>query len=392
MRLACDWITDIAQCREEGLPPCARAEKMAHKTWKGSIKGEYRAAKKEWDFFCAIWHTGQAVKALCEAYRLFGDAKYLEGAKLGADFICRERISDQNDPDYGLIFAVENSPDSVNTSAILEGLDGLLTLYDLTGDGHLKKVVLDAVAWAAQKAYMGGGLFRDDYMLGDRAFRAPSWMDLFTPADGAIKPKGRPLLDDAIFLKAWNVSGNARYKEIFYETANRLLQDEMPAGNWMNYPPCGGINRNIHPRHAFWWGAPMLDAWRDCGEQKYLDCFIRSCTWYANAQRADGGLFRNTYDDYKTDSFGHATSGMACAILMWNDAYKLTGDKKWADHIRLGMDFCMNMQFIDVIDGNLKGAVCEKVLMPKGTDLSPYHIRDLGTIFFVQAAAAVLPR
>ena len=38
----------------------------------------------------------------------------------------------------------------------------------------------------------------------------------------------------------------------------------------------------------------------------------------------------------------------------------------------------------------LRGAILEKVLPPDGTDRSPYHIRDLGTIFFVIAAEKYL--
>ena len=41
-------------------------------------------------------------------------------------------------------------------------------------------------------------------------------------------------------------------------------------------------------------------------------------------------------------------------------------------------------------DPNLKGAILEKVLPPDGTDRLPYHLRDLGTTFFVQAASRSL--
>ena len=48
------------------------------------------------------------------------------------------------------------------------------------------------------------------------------------------------------------------------------------------------------------------------------------------------------------------------------------------------------MQFRSAADPNLQGAVLEKLLMPDGSDRSPYYLRDLGTIFFLQAAAAYL--
>ena len=37
-------------------------------------------------------------------------------------------------------------------------------------------------------------------------------------------------------------------------------------------------------------------------------------------------------------------------------------------------------------------ALLEKVTPPYGSDASPYYIRDLGTIFFIQAAAEYLLR
>jgi hypothetical protein len=56
------------------------------------------------------------------------------------------------------------------------------------------------------------------------------------------------------------------------------------------------------------------------------------------------------------------------------------------------------MQFTCPADPWLKGVILEKVLpvhdgwSRKGGDDSPYYIRDLGTIFFVQAAAQYLNR
>ena len=50
----------------------------------------------------------------------------------------------------------------------------------------------------------------------------------------------------------------------------------------------------------------------------------------------------------------------------------------------------MNLQFNRAEDKNLHGCILEKVLTPDGTDRNPYFIRDLGTIFFIQAAIKYL--
>ena len=57
---------------------------------------------------------------------------------------------------------------------------------------------------------------------------------------------------------------------------------------------------------------------------------------------------------------------------------------------RTALKHCLRMQFTNPTDPNLRGAVLEKVLPPDGTDRLPYRVRDLGTIFFCQAAALAL--
>jgi hypothetical protein len=377
LALACSWLTDIAQVKD-GNDPAPR--KHLQREWRGAMKGEYSAARKEWWFFCPVWHTGQAVKALSMAWEILRDGKIMEGARAAADFIVKNQITDKNDPDHGLVLAFEDHHDKVNTSAILEALDGLMTIDRVTGESRFTDNVISAVRWVARKTVIGEtGLLNDLYDPAKRIL-----------IEHAYSSDGRPLLDDAVFLRAARLASDNGLKKIFYNTAGRLLADESPAGNWINYVPCNAQRGNIHPRHAYWWGYPMLDAYNDSDDKKYLDCFLRSCRWYAKAQRADGGLLRGTYTDFNTDSFGHATSGMACALQMWLDADAVTGKTEFADNAAKGLEFCLKMQFTNPSDPNLKGAILEKVLPPDGTDASPYHIRDLGTIFFIQALAKIL--
>lgn len=380
LELACRWLTDIAQVKNERLGEENNSLRHSHADWRGAIRGEYRVATRKWDFFCPIWHTGQAVAALVAAHRVLGDDRLIDAAGLGAEFIARERISDPADAHFGLIFATEDRGNVVNTSAILECCEGLIALSEYTNAPKYWDVVTSAAQWVAKHAYLGNGLFRDAFSLQDRYFT-----DLFPGP-------GRPLIDDAIMLRAYRRTGKDAFRRIFYETADRLLRDEDPPGNWISYAPCSAKGGHIHPRHAYWWGLPMIAAYEDSGETKYLDCAIRAGQWYLNAQRRDGGLFRRTYTDFRTDSFGHATSGIACAAILWQGLHRVTGDSRWLEPIDLALRFCVSMQFIRPEDPNLAGAILEKVLPPDGTDHSPYHIRDLGTIFFVKAAAMKLSR
>lgn len=378
---ACDWITSVAQMKTENLSGEQNSHKLEHENWRGALRGEYRASTRQWDFFCPVWHTGQAVKALVWAAQALNRHDLLNAARLGAEFIGSARIADQTSPHFGLILGFEDFGDKSSTSAVLECIDGLWLLADATGDGRYAEWADAAAEWEARNSYLGDGLCRDQ-------FDVKSWSYL-PPKAGANKP-GRPLNDDAIFLKAAARAHQPKLRAIFYEVAERLLRDEDPAGNWINYGPCNAATGMIHPRQAYWWGRPMIDAYRDSHDRRYLDCARRAGQWYQYAVRLDGGLFRGTRRDFKTDSFSHATSGVACAVLLWEELWKETHEDAWLESIRTGLDFCRLMQFRKVSDPNLQGAVIEGVEAPDGTDASPYYVRDLATIFFVQAAARLM--
>ncbi|MCL5005649.1 MAG: hypothetical protein M1404_03875 [Acidobacteria bacterium] len=384
LRLACTWITDVAQMRGDQLTIEKNFHDFPYKHWRGAIRGEYSAALRQWSFFAPVWHTGQAIKALVFANEILQDPSLLKSAQLGAGFIGEARIVDPKNKNHGLIWGAEGDIHGVNTSCILECLDGLMLLAKTTGETKYWKWVEEAVAWVARNAYMGQGVFRDDYSV-----RQSRWVN--PPGDKWFPyMHGRPLIDDAIFLKAFKHTGIQEYRRIFYETSDRLLRDESPPGNWINYPPCNPLTGSFHPRQAYWWGYPQIAAYKDSGNAKYLDCAIRSGEYYISAMRHDGGLFRGTYRDFNTNSFGQETSGIECAVILWHGLWKLTYEDRWLAAMSKALNYCMRLQFTEPSDPNLRGAILSTVMYPDGTDRLPYHLRDLGTIFFVQAVAGVL--
>ncbi len=383
LKLACSWLVEIAQVKTEGLT--VEKNRGGHPTayWKGAIRGEYSVAAKEWSFFCPMWHTGQAIKALVMASRVLNDDSLLGAARDSADFIAHNRVNDESDPDYGMLLAYEDFPDLVNTSAVLETIDGLFYLADATNDLTYSEWAVAAARWVLKTMYLPGeGLVMDWYHPAERRVVENNSLSKNYP--------GRPLADDAVLLKAARASSDPKLRDAFYEIIDRLIREEDPPGNWIAFGPCSRSAGSIHPRHAYWWGRPMVAAYRDSGQGCYLQTALRAGEWYAAAQRRDGGILRGTYVDFKTDSFGHATSGTACAVLMYHDLWKLTQDPKWIPLIKRGLRYCMKMQFVKPEDPNLKGAILEKVKMPNGTDQSPYYVRDLGSIFFIQAASDLL--
>lgn len=376
---ACHWLVDKAQIQTHDLPEGIYRHARQGVDWRGAFWGEYRVATGRWNFMCPIWHGGQAVKALAMACQVLEEPRLLQAATNGASFILRNQR--KQGVDAGVVLAYEDHEDKVNTSAVLETLDGWFVLSDVTGDPLWRDAAVAAGRWALDHAWVKGqGIVLDLYDPANHQFLNPAYVTLSSYP-------GRPLADDAIWLTCHRVTGEPRFREAFYDVLHCLLRTEDPAGNWVGYGPCQPRLREIHPRHAYWWGMPMLAAWRECGEQKYLDAAYRSGQWYINAQRTDGGLFRYTNDQFNTASFGHATSGIACAAIFWLELWQATGEDRWLLPVYKALNYAMGMQFTCPADENLKGCILEKILPPDGSDASPYHIRDLATIFFIQAAA-----
>lgn len=386
MQLACGWIQDVAQLSCDTLPEDTDNRMgFAYTQWRGAVRGEYRAATRRWDFFCPAWHTGQAVKALTSAVRVLGDPTFLRGARAGADFLLRHQIWDTADPDHGLLLAFEDEPEEVNTSAVLESMDGLLLLADHDQDEVLRQRVVAMGDFLLRRMYMPGmGLFRDLYHPGKRQLGSP------TRFRSRNSIGGRPLLDDGLLLKLHRITGRADFLQTHLEIAHRLVADQYPRGNWLDYGPCDRRTGVFHPRHTYWWGLPLIDTFLETGDLRFLETAIAAGEFTRQAMRADGGYIRGTFLGFRTDSFGHATSGSACAAILFMRLLEVTGDSGWLAPAEQALGFCLKMQLSRTEDPNLRGAILEKVLPPDGTDRLPYHLRDLGTIFFVTAAATYL--
>ncbi|OGV83633.1 MAG: hypothetical protein A3K19_07640 [Lentisphaerae bacterium RIFOXYB12_FULL_65_16] len=389
LRLACDWLVDVAQVATRELTVEKNSMRHPYSDWRGAIRGEYSAATRQWDFFCPVWHTGQAVKALLGAAQSLNEPRYRQAADAGAAFILDKQVWDTTSPDHGLILAFEDSAEFVNTSAVLECMDGLLRLADANRAPDVQQRLVRAGEFLIEKLYMpDAGLFHDAYHPGRHAVVLPN------PFRTRENVGGRPLLDDSIFLKLYRQTGETRFRDVQVRVSETLVQTQRPRGNWVDYAPCNPDRMRFHPRHTYWWGLPLLDTYRETGRGEFLETAVAAGEFTLRALRSDGGYFREVSVEpdgtVNTASFGHATSGAACGALLFLALHRETGDARWLEGAERALSFCLSMQMRTPQDPNLKGVIIEKVLPPRGTDASPYHVRDLGTIFFIQAAVAYL--
>lgn len=383
MAQACHWLVNIAQTKNARLTdePGKVKSRFNYKDYRGSIKGEYVPATQTWDDFCPIWHTGQAVAALVKASEILQDSQWLDAAKFSAEFILRHQITDSQDEDYGLILAFEGEPDFLNTSAIMESLLGLIELHRVTSQARYIEAAHLALKWIIRKVYMPNErMIADLYLLSEKRI--------------AEKPffhgKGRPLIDDFVFYRVGKLCRDEELQNVQLEVMARLMEDGDVPDCWISYEPCDPKSGVLHPRQAYWWGLPFLYGYEETGDKRLLDIAKQNARWYIKAMRSDGGIIRETHVDFKTSTFNQATSGTACAVILLAELWRVTQEEEWLAPLVTGLDYCMGMQITEAKDPNLQGVIVEKYLYPYGTDQLPIYIRDLGTIFFIQAAATVL--
>ncbi|OHB53290.1 MAG: hypothetical protein A2Y12_15695 [Planctomycetes bacterium GWF2_42_9] len=384
LNLACDWIIEQSICTMATISQNENPHNYKYSNWTGAIR-EYNAQTRSWYVFGPIWHTGQAIKSLVMAYKILKQQYILDAAEKCCRFILNATIQDTDEDDFGMIDARENGEPEVSaTSCMLEALDGLISLAELTNNNKYWQVVINCLEWTQKKLFLQDeGLFLDNYNIETHtAYSSPNTLLHGVP--------GRPLIDDAVFLKGYQRTKNLKFREVFYATAQRLLDEEYPEGNWIKFPPCDQVGGFLHPRQAYWWGRPMIMAWLDSGESVYLKCALRSANWYKKAQRLDGGIFRMTNLEFNTPSYGQATSGILSAACLWNDLIMAGYRDDYIEPLRQAIRFGHKMQFKKTSDSNLTGSILEKVLEPDGSDNPPFLIRDLGTIFYIQALSLAI--
>src|SRR5574340_522835 len=347
----CDWLAGPAQLLEKADPNY------------GAIRSEYLPPSGRWrlyqpDYQEPFWHTGQAVRALVLAHDLSRNAKYLDAAVRGGEYMVHGQVLDRGDTrHYGFLFA--RTAKAASTASQLEGLCALLDLYRATGDRKWRERFKLGLDWIVKNLYRNGeGRFTNTFM----------------PAAGEFAPpeRSRTLIDDATLYWAWREFQDDNYLRIFREIADRLLRDEDPPGNWIRYQPCRADafdgQGQIHPRHAWWWGYPMLAAYDAFQDEKYLKAAVHTADWYIENSSLDGACYYHNTRNGRHLSFDFCVSATGCAGVLYADLWKRTKQAKYRAAAEKTLGSLLRAQFgQSVSDPSLRGAFFEGLQPQDGT-------------------------
>jgi hypothetical protein len=328
-----------------------------------------------------VWHTGQAIRSLLIAHRHSNDPSLVDACLAMGQFLIANIVDTPGHPNDGLLLAYEGDNVTVNNQTVFETLPGFLDLGQHTQDARWTAHARRAADFTLRGLLPGEGLIVDHYHVA----RAQFVRDPDNPLPG------RPLLDGGALVQLAQATGDESYRHAFLAMADRAVREENPPGTWIVFPPWHPDSGRLHIRTSWWWGYPLLGAYDLSGDARFWQAALRVGAWYLDQQNLDGGFYYSPLRNGKHVSLGLATSGAAVACIIWSDLYGRTGDPKYQDAVNRSVRFLLAAQFsLTASDPSIRGALWESPNPPDGTACPGFLIRDIATIFAIQALDRVL--
>lgn len=332
--LAADWLVHN-QIRDELDANRGRVLEVVDRP-----SGQYRYSRN--------WVTGLSVLALLAMHSASGEAKYLDAARLGGDYLKSLQFLDVSQPlFYGAFREITPQTMWAHPRDAVSAAWGLLGLYHVTGDRDcLRRVELFA-DWYLTRAMTKG------YPAWTAGVQEGDWLFLY----GAFQCGGV-----AFFCDLYRLTGKRHYLDLVARPVCEcylalFLQGDGSIRTVID-PETGedltGRDMSVFPAHfhrVFQYNddfaaTGLLKAYQALGDRRFLEGAERFLRRLASLQNADGSL-------------GAPPKVSACgtAILEWGDLDEIQGRSAFADHIDAAASFLLTWQERDSPDRALRGGV-----------------------------------
>lgn len=352
----------------------------------GKSKCEYSIIDGTWVDYEPAWHTGQIIYALTRANDITQNQAYIDAAEKAGDWWCSLQIKD-NPKLNGMIKAIHM--DGINYivyATVTDGTAGLFRLYRKTGIKKYAEVPSQAGEWMLKNMYIPDkGLCYD--MVDPVTGEVMKTYSAFWPEKKhqVLNDVARPNNEGSMYLDMYKFTGNEKYKQVFLNLCNSLVEKQGEEGLWMDFIPNNKATHAIHPRFNLWYAESLLDAYDLTGDKKYLQAALKTALFYKKIQQKDGTFFYTNYlDGTAPDKSSVSGSTVAFAGIIYLRLQKAGYQTEFADNTDKCYEWLLNNRFAENHpDPNLRGAFVEtKVKMKKGK--ATLFNRDVGTIFAVR--------
>lgn len=348
----------------------------------GKSKCDYNIVSNKWVDYEPAWHTGQIIYGLTEAYRITNDSKTLKSAKKAGDWWTNLLIKEHPKLN-GMLRAIHmNGIDNIIFATVTDGSAGLFRLSNLTKNKKYADVATSAGEWMLNNMYIADkGLFYDaiNPETGEVMKEwSPFWPD---KEKQQLNDVARPNNEGSIFLDMYRHTNNEKYKKVFIELCNSLVEKQDENGLWMDFTPNDKRDGKIHPRFNLWYAESLLDGYELTQDKKYLDAAIKTVKMHKKLMQKDGTFFYNNYVDGKFNDREITGSTTAFLGILWIRLTKFGFAEIYNEDIELAKNWVLKNRYLQTHpDKNLRGSLIDtKVRRKKG--VVEIYQRDVGTSF-----------
>jgi len=371
IRETADYVADVL-INEEGYSRC-----------------DYNITEGKWYDYEPPWHTGQAIYALTEAYRITGEKKYLDKAIKAGNWWADLEIKDH--PKLkGMIASLhgDHAGEVIVFATMSDGSAGLYRLFDITGDQRFGDVPTRAGDWMLRNmCLLEEGVCYDnvDPETGEvMTESSPFWPD---KEEITLYDVARPNNEGSLFLDMYEYTGDEEYREAFLILCNSLVEKQGPEGMWMDFMPNFKEEGSVHPRFNLWYAESLIDGYELTGDRRYLEAAERTARTFARFQDSRGTIYYKNYLDGRRDRSSVTGSSVAFSGILWL-RLRMHGVEGFDEHIELSKEWILKNRYDqNHPDKNLAGAVMNTRLRHKKGKLWLTQ-RDVGTTFGVRFLAA----
>ncbi len=350
---------------------------------EGKSKCDYNWIEGKWYAYEEPWHTGQIIFALVEAYKITNNKKFLDNAKRAGDWWVSLEIKD-NSKLNGMLKAIHG--DGINNivfATITDGTNGLFNLWRVTGDEKYASVPTKAGDWMMKNMYIPEyKIFYDnvDAVSGDvMKTNSPFWQD---KKEQKIFDVARPNNEGYLFKDMYEYTKDEKYKKMFLELCESLVEKQGPEGVWMDFMPNNKAEGSFHPRFPLWYAESLIEGYKLTGEKRYLEAAKKTAEVFAKIQSKDGTIFYTNYVDGKKNQNSVCGSATSFAGIIWLELIKAGVGDEFKKNIERSLSFVLKNRFpLNHPDKNLAGGFFETRMRSKKGQIWFTARQDITTTF-----------
>ena len=328
---------------------------------EGKSRCDYHIINGRWYDYEPAWHTGQVIYGLVEAYRITQEPLYLEAAKHAGDWWTSLQIEDH--PKLkGMLNAIHGDQiPYIVFATVSDGSAGLFELAKVTNNDHYADVATEAGAWMLEHMWVPEKrVFYDniDARTGEVLKDwSPFWpdkenQDLFDVA--------RPNNEGSLFKDMYEHTGNEKYRDIFVQLCDALVDYQDEYGLWMDFMPNDKESGYFHPRFNLWYAESLLEGYELTQNKAYLDAALKTARFYTQYQQGDGTFYYKNYVSGKINRKSICGSAVAFTGMLWLRLLEYGVGEEFKENIEKSVDWLLANQYpANHPDVNLAGGFFE---------------------------------